>query len=133
MNKNIEYIYSLPNASCTLRIVQHLNRKYQSTLNYVAVINLVDRWTVKVSLQHSIPYKSAKNLQAFLNEMGTIYEPSARVLQAIASLERGESPTAVMNRYQVVIVVYGKPETEEIEIFRDRIVDRLGYCPQNMV
>ena len=47
-------------------------------------------------------------------------------------LEQGESPTAVMNRYQVVIVAHGEPETEEIEIFRDQIVHRLGYCPQNM-
>lgn len=133
MNKSIEYIYSFPNASSTLRIVEHLSRKYQSTLNSVAVINLVDRWVIKISLTRSIPYRSAKNLEAFLYEMGTVYEPSTRVINALSSLERGESPTAVMNRYQVVIVVYGKPETEEIEIFRDRIVDRLGYCPQNMV
>ena len=133
MNKSIEYIYSVPNASCTLRIVEHLSRKHQSSLNSVAVINLVDRWLIKISLKQSIAYQFNKNLQAFFSEMGTIYQPSSRVLKAIASLERGESPTAVMNRYQVVIVVYGKPETEEIEIFRDRIVDRLGYCPQNMV
>ena len=37
-----------------------------------------------------------------------------------------------MNRYRVVIVAHGKSETEEIEIFRDRIVERLGFCPQNM-
>ena len=132
MNKSIEYIYSVPNASCTLRIVEHLSRKYQSFLNSVAVINLVDRWLIKISLKQSITYEFDRNLQAFFGEMGTIHKPSARVLKALASLERGESPTAVMNRYQVVIVVYGKPETEEIEIFRDRIVDRLGYCPQNM-
>ena len=71
-------------------------------------------------------------MQAVLNEMGSVSYPSLKILKALNSLERGESPIEVMNRYQVVIVAHGKPETEEIKIFRDRIVERLGYCPQNM-
>lgn len=133
MNKTIEYTYSLMNASSTLRVIEHLSNKYQSYLNSVAVINLIDRWVVKINLKSCIPFKLAKNLQAFLNEMGVVYQPSSKISEALTSLERGESPTAVMNRHQVVIVAYGKPATEEIEIFRDQIVDRLGYCPQNMI
>jgi hypothetical protein len=83
-------------------------------------------------LRDFIPAGLTKNLQAFLNEMGLSAQPSSKVIQALARLEAGESPTVVMNRYQVVVVVHGKPETEEIEIFRDQIVNRLGYCPQNM-
>lgn len=128
---NREYIYSFPNTSCTLTIIEHLRRKYQSYLDSVAVINLIDRWLVKLNL-NSIPYRTEKNLQAVLNEMGSMALPTSKILKALASLEQGESPTEVMNRYQVVIVAHGKPETEEIEIFRDRIVERLGYCPQNM-
>ena len=132
MNNNREYIYSFPNTSCTLAIIEHLRRKHQSRLDSVAVINLIDRWIVKLNLRSSIPYWTEKNLQAVLNEMGSVSQPSPKVLEALDSLEHGESPTEIMNRYRVVIVTHGKPETEEIEIFRDRIVEGLGYCPQNM-
>ena len=132
MKTPTEYIYSLANASLTLRVIEHLRNKYRSTLDSVAVINLIDRWLVKVNLKESIDIESAKNLQAFLNEMGIAYKPSAKIALALARLEAGESPTVIMNRYQVVIVAYGKPEKEEIEIFREQIVERLGYCPQNM-
>lgn len=132
MKNNLEYIYSFPNTSCTLRTITYLRNRYQSYLNSVTVINLVDRWLVKLSIKNSTPYRLVKNLQAFLNEMGSVSQPSSKILAALASLEGGESPTVVMNRYQVVVVVYGKPETTEIEIFRDRVVDGLGYCPQNM-
>ena len=132
MKNNREYIYSFPNTSCTLRTITHLRSKYQGYLDSVAVINLIDRWLVKLSLTNSMPGQLVKNLQAFLGEMGSVCQPSSKIQLALASLERGESPTDVMNRYQVVIVAYGKPETEEIEIFRDRVVDGLGYCPHNM-
>ena len=132
MNNNREYIYSFPNTSCTLAIIEHLRRKHQSHLNSVAVINSIDCWLVKLNFKSSIPYRREKNLQAVLNEMGSVSYPSLKILKALNSLERGESPIEVMNRYQVVIVAHGKPETEEIKIFRDRIVERLGYCPQNM-
>ena len=132
MKQNKEYIYSFSNASFTLRVIKHLRNKYQTYLDSVAVINLVDRWLVQIHLKNSIPYQSRKNLQSFLNEMGMIIQPSSKIINALASLAQGESPTEVMNRYQVVIVDYGKPETEEIEIFRDQVVDKLGYCPQNM-
>jgi sulfur carrier protein ThiS len=113
-------------------VIEHLRRRYQLHLNSVAVINLIDRWLIKICLKSSIPHQLDKNLQAFLNEMGVTCQPSTKVLDALCSLEQGESPTVVMNQYQVVIVAHGKPETEEIEIFRDQIVNRLGYCPQNM-
>ncbi|MEL6581167.1 MAG: hypothetical protein AAFO76_07540 [Cyanobacteria bacterium J06607_15] len=132
MKNNQEYIYSLPNTSCTLRTVAHLRHKHHSHLNSVAAINLIDRWLIRLRLNKNTPCQQIKNLAAFLAEMGSIYQPSTRILQAINSLDRGESPTKVMNRYRVVIVAYGEPETREIEIFRDRVIEGLGYCPQNM-
>ena len=132
MNKVIEYTYSFKNASFTLRVIKYLRDKHRAYLKSVVAIAPIDCWVVKIILKGSVPYKSAKNLQAFLGEMGIIYQPPAKIANAFKSLEKGENPTVVMNRYQVVIVVYGQPETEEIEIFRDRVVDRLGYCPQNM-
>ena len=133
MENNTEYIYSFANASYTLRVIEHLRHKYQSTLGSVAVINLIDRWLIKINLKPSITNDSAQNLQAFLREMGVVHQPSAQIATALARLEAGDCPTAIMNRYQVVIVAYGKPEKEEIEIFRKGIVTRLGYCPHNMV
>ncbi|MEY4518332.1 MAG: hypothetical protein RLZZ499_931 [Cyanobacteriota bacterium] len=132
MKINKEYTYSFSNASFTLRVIKHLRNQYQPYLDSVAVINQIDRWIVKVCLKNFIPAGLAENLQAFLNEMGLSAQPSSKVIQALARLEAGESPTTVMNRYQVVVVVHGKPEAKEIEIFRDQIVNRLGYCPQNM-
>ena len=127
-----EYLHSFANASFTLRVIEHLRRQYQSTLESVTVANLIDSWLVKVKLKQSISPQLALNLAAFLNEMGISYQPSALVAKALAELEAGESPTKIMNRYHLVIVAYGKPEKEEIEVFREEIVARLGYCPQNM-
>ena len=131
-NQNISYIYSFANASLTLRVVEHLRNKYRAYLDSVTVINLIDRWIVRISLSISLPYCSSQNLRAFLNEMGIAAQLSAKIINVFADLDRGESPVKVMNRYQVVVVVHGKPVTEEIEIFRQQIVERLGYCPQNM-
>ena len=132
MNNKREYIYSFPNTSCTLRAIVYLQNKYQGYLDSVAVINLIDRWLISLKIKSSIPCQLAKNLQAFLEEMGCVSQPTGKIRSALDSLERGESPTEIMNRDRVVIVAYGKPETEEIEIFRDRVVSGLGYCPQNM-
>ncbi len=132
MKAHTEYLYSFATASLTLRVIEHLRHQFQSKLNSVAVINLIDCWIVKINLKATISVESSKNLRAFLSEMGVAYEPSVQILTALKELEAGESPTKIMNRHKIVIVAHGKPEKEEIEIFRDSIVERLGYCPQNM-
>ena len=132
MTNNREYIYSFPNTSCTLRAIVYLRNKYQVYLESVAVINLIDRWLVRIIVKSSIDHRLTKNLQAFLGEMGSVCQPPNKIRKVLACLDRGETPTEIMNRDRVVIVAYGKPETEEIEIFRDRVIDGLGYCPQNM-
>ena len=132
MNTYTEHIYSFANASLTLRAIEHLRNHCQSQLKSVTVINLIDRWLIKINLKDSASINYVKNLQAFLNELGVSYEPSPNISIALNELETGESPINVMNRYKVVIVAYGQPEKEEIEIFREQIVDKLGYCPQNM-
>ena len=96
------------------------------------MINQIDCWLIQVWLKEYTPIDSAKNIKAFFSEMGVPSQPATKIVNALTCLQLGESPTAVMNRYQVVIVAHGKPVTEEIEIFRDQIVDRLGYCPHNM-
>ncbi len=127
----IEYIYSFTNASVTLRVMDFL-RDRQLPLESVAVLNTIDRWIVQVKLKYPLPIKLSKDIRAFFNEMGISYKPSKAITLALQRLKAGESPTEVMNRYQVVVVAYGQPRKEEIEIFREAIVARLGYCPQNM-
>lgn len=132
METHTEYLYSFTNASLTLRTIEYLSDRQMSELKSVVVINTIDRWLIKVNVKDSISLDEAKNLQAVLNELGVRYEPSAIIKIVLARLEMGESPIEIMNLYRVVIVAYGKPETAEIEVFREGIVDKLGYCPQNM-
>lgn len=132
MKTQTKYLYSLTNASLTLRVIEHLRDYYQSELISVAVISLINCWLVKINLIDSAEVKLVKNLQAFLDELGVPYRPSPAIAISLSQLEMGESPINIMNRYRVAIVAYGKPEKKEIEIFREQIVDRLGYCPQNM-
>lgn len=127
-----EYLYCFANFSSTLRIIDYLHSYYRTILHSVAVISLVNGWLVKINLKNYISLKTAKNLQAFLDEMGVVFDPPTHIAEALTRLEAGESPTDIMNCYRVVIVTYGKPEKEEIEIFREQILERLGYCPQNM-
>jgi hypothetical protein len=111
--------------------MEYLSKK-QLPLESVAVINLIDRWLIQVKMKDVLPTKVAGDLKAFFDEMGIEDVPSAKVKIALAKLEAGVCPTEVMNRYRVVIVTYGQPEKKEVEIFREQIVERLGYCPQNM-
>ncbi|WP_036483024.1 hypothetical protein [Myxosarcina sp. GI1] len=133
MKTHTQYLYSFANASLTLNVIQHLHNYYRLNLNSVTVINTIDRWLININLKNSIDIESAKNLQAVLNEMGVSCQPPVRIELALKQLAAGDSPTAVMNRYRVVIVAYGQPELEEVDIFRKQIIARLGYCPQNMV
>ncbi len=132
MKVETEYVYSFANASLTLRVMEYFRTSSKLPIDSVAVVNLIDRWVIKVRIKDSISTELAKDMQAFLNEMGIIYQPSSRVELALKQLDAGVSPTEVMNKYQVVIVAHGQPDLEEIKIFRRQIVSRLGYCPQNM-
>lgn len=127
-----EYLYSFANASLTLRVIEYLGNQDKIPVDSVVVVNLIDRWLIKIKLKHKINYELAADFQAFLNEMGIIHQPSPRLMMALFQLDAGESPTEVMNRYKIVIVSHGEPEQEEIEIFRTQLVSKLGYCPQSM-
>lgn len=131
MKIDLDYIYSFTNASVTLRVMDFLHRR-QLPLKSVTVLNTIDRWIVKVKLKYSLSCQLREDVRAFFGEMGIPYQPSKLIATALQRLEAGESPTKIMNRYQIVIVAYGQPAKEEIEIFRKAIVARLGYCPQNM-
>ncbi len=128
----MEYIYYLANASLTLRVVERLLCVTQLPLEFMTVIHQIDGWVVKVKLHESATERSQQNFLAFLNEIGTIYEPKFRVRMALWGLEMGQSAVDVMRRYQVAVVSHGKPDRLEIEEFREQFVTGLGYCPETL-
>ena len=65
--------------------------------------------------------------------MGPPYCPPHIVAEALEALDQGYSATDIMNRYQIVIVSHGAPNTFELKNFRQHFVQGLGYCPQNLV
>ena len=127
-----EYLYSFANASLTLRIIEYLRNQNKIPIESVAVVNLIDRWLLRIKLKQNITWQLALDFQAFLKEMGTVHQPSPILMMALKQLDAGVSPTEVMNRYKIVIVAHGNPNQEEIEIFRQELISKLGYCPQSM-
>lgn len=132
MNSNSEYLYAFANATITLRVIKYLREHNQAWLDQITVINLINGWLVKIKLIPTVEPKIAKNIQAFLNEMGIVYTASMPINLALQKLEQGANPVDVMRRYKVVVVAHGESEQEEIEHFRQQFVERLGYCPPNM-
>jgi len=128
----MEYIYYLTNASLTLRVVERLLGVTQLPLEFMTVIHQMSGWVVKVKLHESVSVRSQQNFLAFLNEIGTVYEPPFRVRAALWALEMGQSATDVMRRYQVAVVSHGKPDRREIEEFTQQFVTGLGYCPETL-
>jgi len=129
----MEYIYYLTNASLTLRVVERLlGVTQQLPLEFMTVIHQINGWIVKVKLHDSVGQQAQRNFSAFLNEIGTAYEPGIRVRMALWGLEMGQSAVDVMRRYQVAVVSHGRPDRTEIEEFREQFVTGLGYCPETL-
>lgn len=128
----MEYIYYLANASFTLRVVERLIGVTQLPSEYMTVIHQMNGWVVKVKLHESVSKNDQQNFSAFLDEVGTSYEPPFRVRSALWALEVGQSAADVMRRYQVAVVSHGKPDRAEIEEFRKQFVTGLGYCPETL-
>ncbi len=128
----MEYIYYLTNASLTLRVVERLLCATQLSLEFTTVIHQLNGWIVKVKLHESVSQSAQMNFLAFLNEVGTAYEPGIQVRMALWGLEMGQSAVDVMRRYQIAVVSHGKPDRREIEEFREQFVTGLGYCPETL-
>ncbi len=128
----MDYLYYLANASLTLRIVEHLHSMFKEDLQFLTVIHQIDGWIMRIKFQRPLPQAIARNLEAYLKELGIPYQASVRMQMALWSLETGQSPIQVMRRYQVAVVSHGSPEGEEIEEFRRQFVRGLGYCPETL-
>ncbi|MEM6449854.1 MAG: hypothetical protein AAF703_06030 [Cyanobacteria bacterium P01_D01_bin.105] len=128
----MEYIYYLTNASLTLRVVERLLGVTQLPLEFMTVVHQMNGWILKVKLHESVGKQALHNFIAFLNEVGTAYDPPFRVRSAFWALEMGQSEKDVMRRYQVAVVSHGKPDRCEIEEFTTQFVTGLGYCPETL-
>lgn len=128
----MEYVYLLANASLTLRVVKYLHQMRQLPVKFMTVIHQIDGWVVKVKMNSTLTPQQSGDFQAFLNELGTPYEPPMRIYTALLNLEAGEPPIYVMRRYQVVVVSHGSPDCSEIEAFRHQFTQGLGYCPETL-
>ncbi|MEB3272789.1 MAG: hypothetical protein ACO4CG_09110 [Prochlorothrix sp.] len=128
----MDYLYYLANASLTLRVVEHLHDHPHLPLSFLTVIHQIDGWILRVKLEHPLTEHDDLDFRAFLNELGISYDPGMRLQMALWSLETGQSPITVMRRYQVAVVSHGRPDSGEIEEFRQQFVRGLGYCPETL-
>ncbi len=128
----MDYLYYLANASLTLRVIDYLRTVNQARDALITVIHQIDGWIVKVRFSQPLIPRQHGDFQAYMSELGITYEPEMRLQMVFWSLETGQSPIEVMRRYQVAIVSHGKPDTKEIEAFRQQFTRGLGYCPETL-
>ncbi|MEH1966629.1 hypothetical protein [Nostoc sp.] len=127
----MQYLYYLSNASLTLRVVEYCSRN-DFSVEFVTVINQFDGWIINVKIKSFVSAQKDKDIRAFLNELGVIYSPSELISKVMSCLEAGQSTINVMKRYKVAVVSHGRPQPDEIEVFRQNYIRGLGYCPQNL-
>ena len=128
----MDYLYFLANASVTLRTIEYLRNMEHTTNASLTVIHQIDGWIVKIRFPQPLEPKLHGDFQAFMSELGIIYNPEMRLKMVFWSLETGQSPVEVMRRYQVAVVSHGKPDTKDIEAFRQQFTRGLGYCPETL-
>ncbi|MEM7590289.1 MAG: hypothetical protein AAF383_01990 [Cyanobacteria bacterium P01_A01_bin.83] len=128
----MDYLYFLANASVTLRTIEYLRNSSHTVDASLTVIHQIDGWVVKIRFPQGLEPKLHGDLCAFMSELGIPYVPEMRLKMVFWSLETGQSPVEVMRRYQVAVVSYGKPDTKDIEAFRQQFTRGLGYCPETL-
>ncbi|MEM7062183.1 MAG: hypothetical protein AAF572_03345 [Cyanobacteria bacterium P01_B01_bin.77] len=129
----MQYLYSFANVSLILRVMDRLSQMCQLPLESLTVIYLVDRWVMRLSLKESLSAAAEQDLLAFLKENGMPHTPSLALCHSLQALAQGQTPTQVMNEYQVVVVSHGVPDPAELHEFCARFVEGLGYYPPSLV
>ncbi|MEL6139619.1 MAG: hypothetical protein AAFR42_19705 [Cyanobacteria bacterium J06628_6] len=128
----MQYLYCFANVSLVLRVIHRLAQYSSPRTNGLTVLYMGDRWVLRILLNNDWPYDNRQDLLAFLDENGVRHQPQPNLSAALVALDKGQSVTQVMNQYHVVIVSHGKPEIQELHVFRERFVEGLGYCPQSL-
>ncbi len=128
----MDYIYSLANASLTLRAIEHLQQMKHLAVSAMTVIHQIDGWILRVKFGQPLIPEVHSDFCAFMKELGIAYDMEMRIKMVLWSLDNEQSPTDVMRRYQVAIVSHGYPDKKEIEAFRQQFTRGLGYCPETL-
>jgi hypothetical protein len=128
----MDYIYSLANASLTLRAIEYLQRMNHLPVSAMTVIHQIDGWILRVKFRQPLPTEVHKDFCAFMKELGIAYDMEMRIKMVLWSLDNDRPPTDVMRRYQVAIVSHGRPDKKDIEAFRQQFTRGLGYCPETL-
>lgn len=128
----MEYLYCFANASLILRVFEYLQGKPQLPVGFLTVIHQIDSWVVKLRMNSPLNAQQHRDFQAFLNELGISYKPPKDVDIAFWRLDVGQSPLDVMLYHHLVLVSHGSPKREEIEAFRQQVIEGLGYCPKTL-
>lgn len=128
----MDYLYFLPNASLTLRVIEYLRHMNYFPTSCITVIHQINGWIIKIKFSKSLTPQQHGNFRAYMNELGIPYNPEIRMQMVFWSLDTGQSPIDVMRRYQVAIVSHGNPDVSDIEAFRQQFTRGLGYCPETL-
>ncbi|ACK69909.1 conserved hypothetical protein [Gloeothece citriformis PCC 7424] len=128
----MDYLYFLPNASLTLRVIEYLRRMNHFPTSCITVIHQINGWIIKIKFNQSLTPQQHGDFRAYMNELGIPYNPEIRMQMVFWSLDTGQSPIDVMRRYQVAIVSHGNPDVSDIEAFRQQFTRGLGYCPETL-
>lgn len=128
----MDYIYSLANASLTLRAIEYLQQMKHLSVSAMTVIHQIDGWILRVRFVQPLFPEVHSDLCAFMKELGIAYDMEMRIKMVLWSLDNEQSPTDVMRRYQVAIVSHGCPDKKDIEAFRQQFTRGLGYCPETL-
>ncbi len=129
----MQYLYSFANVSLILRVMDRLSHMGGLSIDSMTVIYLVDRWVMRLKLTRPLSIAREQDLIAFLKENGMPHEPSMQLVTTLHALDQGQTPTQVMNEYQVVVVSHGAPAPKELHEFCARFVEGLGYYPPSLV
>lgn len=128
----MDFIYFFSNASLVLRLIDWLSHRIDWGNSHITVVHRLEGWIVKLHISEPLSQPEAGDAQAFMNELGSSFQPPLLIQTVFHCLEQGQSPVNVMRQCQVVVVSHGAPNREDIATFRERFIHGLGYCPAHL-
>ncbi|WP_017296338.1 hypothetical protein [Geminocystis herdmanii] len=131
-DSDMEYVYFLPNASLTLRVVDYVENMAFLKGASLTILHQVNGWVVRIKTPYVLSPMDDTNVKAFLSELGTPFHVAVRLEMVFWSLDIGDSPIEVMRNYRVAIVSHGTPKSNAIESFRQEFIRGLGYRPETL-
>ena len=132
----IDWYYYFGKAGYVLKIIhslQSLQQCHGLNIQFMTILHQPQGWIIRIRPNQSWPIQSILDFQALLNEFGFTYKPNQHFRQIFDALEKGESLMDVMSRYCISAINHGQPRTDEILMFREKVIEGLGYCPDALM